>query len=672
MAVSDVVAALLRGRAVQAHMRLPTSRLLAAFPAASWLHTTPCRLMVTRVLPCPSPTSRCFVVCTTRITMCWEWGGAPPGLGLGLGLGEPVSTAAPASTTDADPDAHLLSDAGHGATPESGGGSVEGSVAGAGAAVAALRELVLWPLQHGAGLARTCPLALTHGVLLHGPPGVGKTAITRAIVEEAASTCNVLLRAVDGPSIMTSAVGGSEAKLRHLFSEATTFAYGAPGSVREGCEDGRDGRPRLAVIFLDEVDVLCRSREGALPRSGVQARVIAQLVTLMDDVVTHAAKGWARGHLVVIAATNHPHDVDAALRRPGRLDREVRMDPPDAPGRLAILQLYTAGLALEAAEGSTLAPGPPSFLHSLAQRCVGYVGADLAALCREAALAALPGPVTATHFLDAFAAMGVPSMLRGITASVPHCSWDSIGGLEDVKAKLKQVVEWPLRFPEAFRRMHLSAPGGVLLHGPPGCAKTTLVRAAATASRAAFFSLSGADVYSPYVGDAEKAVRAVFQRARASAPAIVFLDEVDAMVGSRGIGGGAGGGGEGISTSVLATLLNEMDGVEWSAGVLVVGATNRVDMLDPALLRPGRFEVQLHVPLPTPHERCLILQVHCSRMPLAPDLDLALVADRTEGCSGADLESICREAALVALREDVSSSTVTSRHFLAVLDARGE
>jgi SpoVK/Ycf46/Vps4 family AAA+-type ATPase len=227
------------------------------------------------------------------------------------------------------------------------------------------------------------------------------------------------------------------------------------------------------------------------------------------------------------------------------------MDPPDAPGRLAILQLYTAGLALEAAEGSTLAPGPPSFLHSLAQRCVGYVGADLAALCREAALAALPGPVTATHFLDAFAAMGVPSMLRGITASVPHCSWDSIGGLEEVKAKLKQVlccarssnralscssaslhhrpplaptgllhgitslvwpvclqvVEWPLRFPEAFRRMHLSAPGGVLLHGPPGCAKTTLVRAAATASRAAFFSLSGADVYSPYVGDAEKAVR---------------------------------------------------------------------------------------------------------------------------------------------------------------------
>ena len=545
--------------------------------------------------------------------------------------------------------------------------------------------------------------------------------------------------------ILTSTVGESEARLRDAFGGARSFVTGTAPRP-EGA------RPPLALIFLDEVDALCKARDAHTARSPVHSRVVAQLATLLDSLAT-VRQAPTDGYIVVIGATNLPHAIDMSFRRAGRFDREVRclvalvwwfcsplsrpslptaclsrflataqirIDPPNPAARLEILRLYCSKLVLDAALRQAL--------PYLAAKLVGYVGADIAALCREAALLTLPAasadstasaadvtPLRWEHFEAALAKVGAPSSLRGIApSSMPRTAWDDVGGLLAAKSKMKQAVEWPLLHPAAFKRMGLTPPRGILLHGPPGCAKTTLVRAAAAATGAAFIVLSGADVYSPYVGDAEKALRCVlglrgcgarvlrcaplcrqaFITARAAPPAIIFLDEVDAMVGRRGIAAGATDA-HSVSTSVLATLLNEMDGVEWAEGVLVVAATNRVDMLDPALLRPGRFDLQLKIDLPTRDERadvrfpsrcvplaprvslvilCLacvqILRVRCRDIPVDSSVHFDALADATDGWSGAELESLCRESALAALRADIGSTSVSSEHFAACLRTR--
>ena len=455
-----------------------------------------------------------------------------------------------------------------------------------------------------------------------------------------AGPASVKLIVVDGPAVLSATVGASEARLRRVFDDARAFVAGGLG--------------RMCVVFFDEVDVLCPKRDGVLKRTAVQARVVAQLLTLLDGATGGRREG--DGHVVVLAATNHPHSIDPALRRPGRLDKEVRIDPPNPHARLAILKLYCSRLRTD--------DSAVAHLPALAKQCVGFVGADLAALCREAALAAMPAAVTRAHLQAAFHGIGVPSALRGLTTTATRTSWADIGGYDAVKMKLQQAVEWPLAHPEAFTRLGLQPPRGVLLHGPPGCSKSTLVRACASATGAAFLALSGADVYSPYVGDAEKALRDAFRKARAMPPAIVFLDEVDAMVGKRGIGAAAAAGGGDTSTGVLATLLTEMDGVEWAPGVLVVAATNRLDALDPALLRPGRFELRLEVPLPDAASRLAILRVHTRFMAVGPDVDLGAVAAAADGFSGAQLEAVCREAAMAALRADIAAAAVRQDQLL--------
>jgi SpoVK/Ycf46/Vps4 family AAA+-type ATPase len=430
-------------------------------------------------------------------------------------------------------------------------------------------------------------------VLLHGPPGVGKSAAVAAVAAEFGAAVHPITAA----SIFGAFTGQSERRLREAFAAAA--ADTAAG--------------RAAVVFLDDVDALCPRRRAG---SQHEARVVGQLLTLMDGAQAGARRAredaapggggggggaaaapGARGHLVVIAATSRPASLDPALRRPGRLDREVAVPVPAAAARAAILRLAAARMPLAGDVD----------LRAVAARCHGYTGADLGALCREAATAAIADglaaaaaaaaaapstsgagpaplpPVTAAHFSAALALVG-PSVARGTARAFPPASWDDVGGLEDVKKRLRQAVEWPLAHAAAFARLGLSPPRGVLLHGPPGCAKTTLARAAAAASGATFVPLAGAELYSMYVGEGEAALREAFRAARLAAPAIVFVDELDTLVGRRGGGGGTAGRND-ASARILSTFLTEMDGLEAAQGVLVLATTNRPHAIDPALLR---------------------------------------------------------------------------------------
>ena len=550
-------------------------------------------------------------------------------------------------------------------------------IAGAEEALRALRECVVWPALYAADAA-ALGASFPRGVLLHGPPGVGKTASAMAVAREAGASV-VALSAGD---VFGPYAGDAEARLRDAFRDAEwKCAEGTP-----------------CVILLDEIDAMCPARGVDAGLSG--SRVVAQLLTLMDD--GGAAEGGSESpnpKPAVIATTNRPNALDPALRRPGRFDVEVEISLPSAKQRLAILRLHARALPL----------ADDVDLEVVAGNAKGYSGADLAALCREAAMASirdaagsaatssanvkthsLSAPVVAARHFSAAAGRVGASVTRGAAIEPSATTWDDVGGLDDVKKRLKQAVEWPLRHAAAFRRLGLAPPRGVLLHGPPGCAKTTLARAAGTASGATVIALSAADVFSKYVGEGERALRDAFARARRAAPAILLLDEIDGMVGNRGeaaaasgSGGASGNGNAGndVAARVLSALLVEMDGLEVGGGdgggdgdaaagnVLVVATTNRPAALDAALTRPGRLDMVLYVPPPDAQGREAALRVHARGVPLAPDVDLRAVARRAERFTGAELRGVIREAALAALRQDMGASAVAAAHVDAALAA---
>jgi len=505
-----------------------------------------------------------------------------------------------------------------------------------------LREMVELPMRHPEIFQRL-GIDPPKGVLLHGPPGCGKTLLARAVANE--SDANFF--SINGPEIMSKFYGESEARLREIFQQAEKNAP--------------------AIIFIDELDAIAPKREEVTGE--VERRVVAQLLALLDGLT-------GRGNVIVIGATNRPNALDPALRRPGRFDREIEIGIPDKQGRYEILQIHTRGMPL----------APDVDLKKLAEMTHGYTGADLAALCRETAMKALrrylpeidleqeripPSvlekmEVKMEDFINAYREI-TPTAMREVAIEVPTVHWDDIGDLEEVKQELKESVEWPLKNPEVFKRMGITPPKGILLFGPPGCGKTLLARAVATESEANFISIKGPEVFSKWVGESERAIREVFRKARMSAPAIVFFDEIDALVPRRG----AGYADSGVTERVISQLLTEIDGIEPLQEVIILAATNRPDILDPAVLRPGRLDRMIYVPEPNEEGRYQIFKIHTKNMPLAEDVDLRELARLTKGYSGADIESVCREAALIALRRDINSKEVRFSDFREALKKIG-
>jgi len=497
-----------------------------------------------------------------------------------------------------------------------------------------IREMVELPLRHPEIFQRL-GIDPPKGVLLHGPPGCGKTLLARAVASE--SDANFY--AINGPEIMSKFYGESEARMRKMFEDAEK---NAPG-----------------ILFIDEIDAIAPKRGEVTGE--VERRVVAQLLASMDGL-----KG--RGNVIVIGATNRPDALDPALRRPGRFDREIEIGIPDRDGRFEILQIHTRGMPL--AEDVDL-PRIAEITH-------GYTGADLAALCREAAMKALRRylpridleekriphevldqmEVTNDDILDAFREV-TPTAMREVFIETPNVRWDDVGGLEEVKQNLREAVEWPLKKPEMFTRLGITPPKGILLHGPPGCGKTLLAKAVATESEANFISIRGPEIFSKWVGESEKAIREIFRKGRMAAPSIIFFDEFDALVPRRGMG---------ISDSrvterVISQLLTEIDGLLTLQNVLVLAASNRPDIIDPAVLRPGRFDRRVYVPPPDDEARLKILEIKTKGMPLDSGVDLAVLARRMAGYSGADIDSVCREAAINALRRDTDIEGVALSDF---------
>ncbi len=503
-----------------------------------------------------------------------------------------------------------------------------------------IREMIELPLKHPELFDRL-GIDPPKGVLLHGPPGTGKTLIAKAVANESGAS----FFTINGPEIMSKFYGQSEENLRKTFDEAE--------------------KNSPSIIFIDEIDAIAPKREEV--HGEVERRVVSQMLTLMDGL-----KG--RGKVIVIGATNRVDSIDPALRRPGRFDREIIIGVPDREGRKEILEIHTRGMPLTEDIEKT-------GLEYLSEVTHGFVGADLAALAREAAMNALrrylpeidldkPIPaevlekmeVKMDDFKDAHKAIE-PSALREVLVEIPKIKWEDVGGLEGVKQRLIEAVEWPLTDPQMFKKIGIRPPRGILLYGPPGTGKTLLAKAVATESNANFLSIKGPEVFSKWVGESEKAVREIFKKAKQSAPSIVFLDEIDALAPRRGTYEGSR-----VTETVVNQLLTSMDGLERMSDVVIVGATNRPDILDPSLLRPGRFDELIMVGQPDKEARKEIFEIHTKEMPLNSDVNIEEFAEISEGYVGADIEAICREAAMIALREDRETKKVKKAHFMKALE----
>ena len=496
-----------------------------------------------------------------------------------------------------------------------------------------VREMIEIPLKKPE-IFEKLGVAPPKGVLMHGPPGTGKTLLAKAVANE--SDAHFIL--INGPEIMSKYVGGSEENLREFFEEAEENAP--------------------SIIFIDELDAIAPKREET--QGETERRTVAQLLTLMDGLNS-------RGQVVVIGATNRPDSIDGALRRPGRFDREIEIGVPDKDGRKEILEIHTRGMPL--AEDVDL--------DNLAETTHGFVGADLEALSKEAAMRVVrriipdlnsddevPPEVfeklivTKDDFKTALKEIQ-PSALREVLVQVPNVSWDDVGGLDDAKQELKEAVEWPLKYPDKFEKFGITPPKGTLLYGIPGTGKTLLAKAVANESDANFIAIKGPELLSKWVGESEKGVREVFRKARQTAPTVIFFDEIDSIASNRG----AEAGDSGVTKRVVNQLLTEMDGLEELDDVAIIAATNRPDILDPGLVRPGRFDRHIKVDTPDEESRLAIFKVHTKDMPLAEDVKLSRLAKNTEGYVGADIEAVCREAAMLTLREDINSETVSMKFF---------
>lgn len=491
-----------------------------------------------------------------------------------------------------------------------------------------VREMIELPLKYPQVFERL-GIEPPKGVLLYGPPGCGKTLIARAVAQET----DAHFSHITGPEIMGKFYGESEARLRSVFKEAQANVP--------------------SIIFIDEIDAIAPKREEMGGEKQVEKRVVAQLLALMDGLES-------RGEVIVIGATNIPNVLDPALRRPGRFDREISISIPDQKARLEIIHIHTRGMPL----------AKDVDLEKISQITHGFVGADLEALCREAAMNALrtilPNidfeldeipykillelEVTMENFREALKEVE-PSAIREVFVEIPNVKWDDVGGLEEIKETLTEVVEWPLKYPDLFDYTNTNPPKGILLSGPPGTGKTLIAKALANESEVNFISVKGPEIMSKYIGESERGVREIFRKAKQAAPTILFLDEIDSLVPQRGKGGDSQ-----VTERVISQFLTELDGIEELKGVIVLAATNRKELIDPAVLRAGRFDLILDLPVPDKKSREKIFQVHLQGKPLADDVNSSILAEETEGLVGADIEAICREASMAAIKEFIKKN----------------